>query len=256
MLVVDIGGGTSDFTVVRVRPGEHASGDRAEDILATTGVHIGGTDFDQLLSLRQVMPLLGLGHIGPAGREVPSPVFFRLSTWHLIHQCYSRASLHEAGDLRHLYADRALHRRLMHVLHARDGHRLLAGVEAAKIACSNSGAATPLDLDCIEHGLVAQLTPAGLAAALQDRLEKVVDCARECVQAAGVGQPDAVYLTGGSSALAPLGAAFEAGLSRRPDGHGRPFWQRGGRPGHAWRAARSECIANNDHLALGKPVFA
>jgi len=210
VLVVDIGGGTSDFTVVRVRPGEHASGDRADDILATTGIHIGGTDFDQLLSLRHVMPLLGLGHIGPSGREVPSPVFFRLSTWHLIHQCYSRSNLHEAGDLRHSYADRVLHRRLMHVLHARDGHRILAGVEAAKIACSNSGVATPLDLDCIEHGLVAQLSPAGLGETLQDRLEDVVDCARACVRTAGIGPPEAVYLTGGSSALAPLGAAFEA----------------------------------------------
>ncbi len=223
VLVVDIGGGTSDFTVVRVRPGEHPSGERAEDILATTGVHIGGTDFDQLLSLRQVMPLLGLGHIGPSGREVPSPVFFKLSTWHLIQQCYSRANLHEAGDLRHLYADRVLHRRLMHVLHARDGHRLLAGVEAAKIACSNSGAATRLDLDAIEHGQVAPLTPADLAGTLQDRLAKVVACARGCVLAAGVGHPDAVYLTGGSSALAPLGAAFEQAFPGVPTVTGDRF---------------------------------
>jgi len=210
VLVLDIGGGTSDFTVVRVRPGEHGRGDRAGDILATTGVHIGGTDFDQLLSLRQVMPLLGLGHIGPAGREVPSPVFHRLSTWHLIHQSYSRLNLHAAGDLRHAYANRQLHRRLMHVLHARDGHRLLAGVEGAKIACSNSGLGAAIDLDCIEHGLAAELTAAGLAATLQDRLEKVVACARECIRAAGVGTPDAVYLTGGSSALAPLGDAVKA----------------------------------------------
>ena len=33
--------------------------DRASDILASGGVHIGGTDFDRQLSLQSVMPLLG-----------------------------------------------------------------------------------------------------------------------------------------------------------------------------------------------------
>jgi hypothetical chaperone protein len=42
-LVVDIGGGTSDFTVIRLNPERSAQGDRSADILATTGVHIGGT---------------------------------------------------------------------------------------------------------------------------------------------------------------------------------------------------------------------
>lgn len=210
VLVVDIGGGTSDFTIVRVRPGTGARGDRTGDILATTGVHIGGTDFDQLLNLRQVMPLLGLGHIGPSGREVPSAVFFHLATWHLIHQSYARKSLHEARDLWTAYSDRTLHTRLMRVLDAREGHRILAEVEAAKIQCSNSGGTAVLDLACAERGLEVALTPAGLNATLQAALAKVVDCARACVAAASIGQPDVVYLTGGSSALAPLGAAFQA----------------------------------------------
>ena len=68
VLVVDIGGGTSDFTVVRLGPGRGAQADRRHDILATTGVHVGGTVFDLALNLQQVMPLLGLGHIGPSGR--------------------------------------------------------------------------------------------------------------------------------------------------------------------------------------------
>ena len=80
VLVVDIGGGTSDFTVVRLGPQQAKHEDRNQDILATTGVHIGGTDFDHRLNVAQVMPLLGYKHIGPSGREVPSGVFFDLST--------------------------------------------------------------------------------------------------------------------------------------------------------------------------------
>lgn len=76
VLVADIGGGTSDFTVVRLGPALMHKPNRADDVLATTGVHIGGTDFDQKLSLGQLMPLLGYGHLGPDKREVPNRVFF------------------------------------------------------------------------------------------------------------------------------------------------------------------------------------
>jgi len=76
VLVADLGGGTSDFSVVRLGPGRIAKADRTDDVLGTTGVHIGGTDFDQKLSLEQVMPLLGYRHQGPQQREVPSRIFF------------------------------------------------------------------------------------------------------------------------------------------------------------------------------------
>ena len=48
------------------------------------------------LSLDLLMPLLGFRHIGPSGREVPSRVFFDLSTWHLIQWLYSPRALRDA----------------------------------------------------------------------------------------------------------------------------------------------------------------
>ena len=50
MLVIDIGGGTSDFSLIRLGPGRAAKPDRREDILAYGGVHIGGVDFDKPVS--------------------------------------------------------------------------------------------------------------------------------------------------------------------------------------------------------------
>src|SRR5690606_38738291 len=54
-LIADIGGGTSDFSIIRVSPDRAGVSDRKGDILANTGVHIGGTDFDRLFSLAHVM---------------------------------------------------------------------------------------------------------------------------------------------------------------------------------------------------------
>lgn len=215
-LVVDIGGGTSDFTVIRLNPARSQISDRTADILATTGVHIGGTDFDRLLDLSTVMPLLGYKHLGTGGRPVPNSVFFDLSTWHLIHQAYTRKSLHFARELWTDYTDQTLHRRLMDALEEQHGHRMLAGVEAAKIACSISGEDALVDLDFLGHGpsehLGATVTAPGMADALHQSLAQVVQCAELCVQQSGLPAVDAVYLTGGSSALRPLIEALRVAM--------------------------------------------
>lgn len=211
VLVVDLGGGTSDFTVVRLGPQRMKQADRSSDVLATAGVHIGGTDFDQRLSLAQVMPLLGYRHHGPDGREVPNRVFMDLSTWHLIQWLYLPRAISQAQGLRTNYSDVGLHQRLMRVLQQRDGHRIAHEVEQAKIRCSQQDAETGIDLSGVEPGLAASLAPADMAVHLRNLLDRTVQCARECVQRAGLRDAslDAIYLTGGSSALRPFQLALQ-----------------------------------------------
>jgi hypothetical chaperone protein len=216
VLVVDIGGGTSDFTVVRLGPKRMTRRDRTEDILATTGVHIGGTDYDRQLNLQQVMPLLGFRHIGPTGREVPSATFLDLASWHLIHRMGTPKALRDARELRVNYSDPRLHDRLMTVLEQRLGHRIASGVEAAKIEVSMHDAPAAIDLDAVERGLRAELAPEALRRDLGALLRQVVDCAAECVQRSGCKALDAVYLTGGSSALRPFRELLEERFAGTP----------------------------------------
>ena len=209
ILIADIGGGTSDFTVVRVGPDRIARPERSDDVLATTGVHIGGTDFDQRLNLERVMPAFGFRHLGPQGREVPSTVFFELSTWHLIRQQTPRA-IRQTQQLRTNYSDMRLHDRLMRVLKQGDGHRIASAVEQAKIDASVQDADMQIDLGSAEAGLSATLTPLDMRQQLAALLETVMACAHACVQRAGLrsGDLDAIYLTGGSSALRPFQQAL------------------------------------------------
>jgi len=212
VLVVDLGGGTSDFTVVRLGPERMRHADRSSDILATTGVHIGGTDYDRQLNLAQVMPLLGYKHIGTAQREVPSRVFFDLATWHLIHWQYQPKAIAHAQTLRSNYSDMRLHERLMQVLTERHGHHIAHEVEQAKIRCSVSRADTGIDLSVMAPGLQARLIAGDMQAQLQGLLARTVACARECVQRAGLSGAslDAIYLTGGSSALSTFQQTLQA----------------------------------------------
>lgn len=218
ILVVDIGGGTSDFTVVRLGPQHAGKADRTQDILATTGVHIGGTDFDHKLNVAEVQPLLGLGHLGPSGREVPSRTFYDLSTWHLIQWLYTAKSLRDVQALRNDFSDRNLHARLLRVLEEQAGHRLADAVEQGKISASNTAATAAMDLGWLEAGLTAQITPQGLEAHLQWLLNDVVQCAEACVATAGLRKENitALYLTGGSSALQTLRSALATAFPTVP----------------------------------------
>ncbi|MEJ5991036.1 Hsp70 family protein [Ramlibacter sp. PS3R-8] len=206
VLVVDIGGGTSDFTLVRLGPDRMRQADRSGDILATAGIHIGGTDYDQKLNLRQVMPLLGFRHIGPTGREVPSPPFLDLSSWHLIHWMTTPKMVRHVRTLRSDYTDTRLHDRLMTVLEQHLGHLVASEVEQAKIRSSVSGGTATIDLSAVEAGLHADMGPQEMAQDLALLLEQVVDCAASCIHRAGLASQamDAIYLTGGSSALRPF----------------------------------------------------
>ena len=218
ILVADIGGGTSDFSVVRVGPERQGRADRSDDILATSGIHIGGTNFDQCLSLAHVMPLLGFRHLGPQGREVPSAVFHDLATWHLIQWRYQPAALHQAQALRTSYSNTQLHTRLMAVLNGRHGHRIAHAVEQAKIAASDSQAPAVLDLADIEAALTATLTPADLQTDLAAQCARITQSALACIADAGLQPTDigALCLTGGSSALHPLRLALQAALPHAP----------------------------------------
>jgi hypothetical chaperone protein len=210
VLVADIGGGTSDFSVVRVGPERRGRLDRKGDILANHGVHVAGTDFDRQVELAAILPLCGYRSFGPANhgsapREVPSRVYFDLATWHLINSVYAPQRVHELKRMKSYYADARHHARLMEVIDHRLGHALLGKAEAAKIELAESGAGE-IDLDQVEAGLATEVSQAQVVGAIDAQLESIVQAARETVQMAGLRpeQVGAIYFTGGSTGLKPL----------------------------------------------------
>jgi hypothetical chaperone protein len=209
VLVIDVGGGTADFTVIRLSPARRARLDRGDDVLANDGIHIAGTDFDSRLNLAWVMPALGYRTIGPKGLAVPSLVYFDLSTWHRINLLYAPKFLGTLRELQAFFGDLAPYRRLLHVIDERLGHELLGNTENAKIALSGT-AATTLDLARIERGLAVVAQRDELLALLADLLARLVAMGRSTVTASGLApaQISTVYFTGGSSGMTALRDAF------------------------------------------------
>src|SRR6202166_3183805 len=124
-LIADIGGGTSDFSIVRIGPQRHGKTDRAADILANDGVRIGGTDFDRQLSLGAVMPLFGFGSpMKRPGLDVPSHYFHDLATWSNINRMYDPREIDYVGSVRQEASEPALLDRLIQVVEEQRGHTL------------------------------------------------------------------------------------------------------------------------------------
>jgi hypothetical chaperone protein len=211
VLVADIGGGTSDFSLVRVGPDRMHRIERKDDVLAHHGVHVAGTDFDRRVELATILRELGYQSLDPEGRELPNRVYFDLATWHLINTVYSPKRVSELSLMRHLYTETRQHDRLMRVVERRLGHALAAHAEEAKIGVA-AGGETVIDLDEVEDDLRLAFDEAQLVLAGNDDMHRIVQAARDTVQAAGVATRDvtAVYFTGGSTGLAFLSNALAA----------------------------------------------
>jgi hypothetical chaperone protein len=219
VLVADIGGGTSDFSLVRVGPARRGHLERRDDILANHGVHLAGTDFDRHVELAAILPLLGYRTLRPprpgeTPREVPSAAYFDLATWHLINTVYAPARVAELRSMRTWFSDARHHRRLMTTVQERLGHALAGAAEQAKIDVAQRGAAH-IDLEVLEPGLATALTEAQAAAAIEADLARIVRAAHETVRLAGLapGAVDALYFTGGSTGLTPLVDRIAAGFA-------------------------------------------
>lgn len=224
VLVADIGGGTSDFSLVRVGPQRRSRLDRQDDILGNHGVHIAGTDFDRHIELAHILPSCGYRALGPTGREVPSRVYFDLATWHLINTVYAPGRVAELARMKSFYAEAHQHRRLMTLVAERLGHALIGQAEAAKIAVADGGH-TAIDLGALEAGLQATLDDGQALAALDADIERIAAAADVTLAQAGVDRSrvDALYFTGGSTGLKPLAARIAARFPQARAMHGDRF---------------------------------
>lgn len=213
-LILDIGGGTSDFTLFRQQGRDDI------EILASYGIRLGGTDFDRALSVRHVMPQLGMGSkirhaFGSDTHLAPNAIFNDLATWQKIPFLYGADTRRAAADL----AQYAVHpkrlARLVKVLEEELGHEIAFAVEAGKIAANTAGEAAPaIRMDMLRRRAklplpadVMALTLTGLAGEIADAADATI--AQAEVEADAV---DHLIFVGGSSLMGVVEDALRARL--------------------------------------------
>jgi len=209
-IIVDIGGGTSDFSVFR-------SGNDGVEILASHGLRLGGTDFDRAISIAQVMPLLGKGtrlrnEFGSGALTAPNAIFNDLATWEKIPFLYTGQNRRMVADMARQAHEPEKFSRLVSVLRDELGHELAFGVERGKIAANSENALSRIPLDQIERGLSAPLPPEALAKILAPHAEALRAGAQDTLRLAGLdaSRIDQVIYVGGSSLMSVVSDTLRA----------------------------------------------
>lgn len=215
ILIGDFGGGTSDFSLLRVGPrarGERKHGE-ARGVLGNAGVPVAGDVFDGRIVRAAIAPELGLGSEFRSvfGTVLPVPrwIYGHLERWHHLSFLRSPRTLALLFDLQRDALEPARLDALLHVVRADLGFPLHRAVERAKLALTRDESALlrfhhePVRID-------AKLARADFERWIAPELEAIETCVDGLLAANGVepGDVERVFLTGGSSLVPAVRALF------------------------------------------------
>jgi len=200
VLVVDIGGGTTDCSLLLMGPKQAAQTDRSQHLLSHSGERIGGNDFDIALALKKYMPSFGLNSDLKTGRPMPVNSFWQAMAINNINnqtEFYSNANGRYLQQLVRDSAQPALISRLLTVHQQRLSYRIVNAAELSKIALTDNEQ-HQTELFDIDDDLSIMLERNDFSSACQRQLNAIASLMKEAITEANC-QPDVVFVTGGTA---------------------------------------------------------
>ncbi|WP_213794951.1 molecular chaperone [Klebsiella aerogenes] len=224
VLVVDIGGGTTDCSLLLMGPQWRQKAERQDSLLGHSGCRIGGNDLDIALAFKCLMPLLGMG--GETEKGIALPV---LPWWNAVaindvpaqSDFYSAANGRMLNDLLRDARDADKVALLLKVWRQRLSYRLVRSAEESKIALSAQPDFTA-ELPFISDELATAISQQGLEEALNQPLARIMEQVKLALESSHE-TPDVIYLTGGSARSPLIKKALAAQLPGIPIAGGDDF---------------------------------
>lgn len=215
ILIGDFGGGTSDFSLLRVGPGVRKRGRTSQDLLGNTGVGIAGDAFDAKIVRHLVSPALGRGSMGRSLNKVlpavPNWVYAKLEHWHHLSFLRTNAVMHLLNGAKVTAFEPEKIEALIHLVREDLGYELHRSVQKVKIELSREETAAFRFSDGVVdiHAAVAR---AEFEKWIAEELRHIEQCVDSLIAASGVGRRDVdrVFLTGGSSFVPAVRRIFES----------------------------------------------
>lgn len=201
VLVVDIGGGTSDISLIRLGPNRAHQADRSSDLLSHAGRRLGGVDMDIKLAIYGLMPLLGRGTLAQNGKPLPSALFsdaVNIIDIYAQEQFYQPATAKAIAQLLDIAAEPSKVTLLETLYRQHLSYYLVQQAEQAKISLASADEVS-VQLERLQPGLQTRLDHALLDHALYVEMNGLRALISECLADAAM-MPDQIFLTGGASA--------------------------------------------------------
>jgi hypothetical chaperone protein len=224
VLVVDIGGGTTDCSLLLMGPQWRDRADRQHSLLGHSGCRVGGNDLDIMLAFKQLMPLFGMGGETAKGIALPAlPYWNAVATNDVPAQSdfYSTANGRLLRELIRDAAEPEKVQRLLKVYQQRLSYRLVRAAEESKIALSDQ-ASIRTSLAFVQPGLAEIIHQPQLAEAIAQPLLRIQEQVSAAL-ASSQSKPEVIYLTGGSARSPLLRRALQQQLPGIPLVGGNDF---------------------------------
>ncbi|MEG3179512.1 Hsp70 family protein [Sphingomonas sp. LT1P40] len=209
ILVADFGGGTSDFSVVRIA--EPGAAHRCTP-LAHAGVGVAGDRFDTRIMDRLVLPLLGKGGSYRSFDkilEIPGGHFADFADWSRLALMRNRKTLAELDKLRRAALDPAAIEWMIAIVEQEQGYRLYDAVGRVKRELSTADHAH-FSFDGAGLQIEAEVSRADFETWIAPDIARIEDAVDRALNAAGIGIDgiDRVFMTGGSSLIPRIRRLF------------------------------------------------
>lgn len=214
VLVGDFGGGTSDFSIMRLDPNSRLESDRRNDMIAKGGIYIGGDSFDSAIMWHKGTPHFGRGVKECFGNDqwldLPLSYFQNICSWEKIN-FLNTVSMMTAIGRSYVFSDyNPKVKNLQALIEKNLGYVLFKEIEKTKISLSTSNTAT-LDFQAEGISINEAITLAEFENEIIKRdLDKIMDYLDAFLLRVGINKSDinTVFLTGGTSLVKPLRDKF------------------------------------------------
>lgn len=213
ILIGDFGGGTSDFSLLRVGPSIRRRGRSPKHLLGNAGIGLAGDSFDAKMIRHIVSPALGAGsEIQSMNKILPVPnwVYFKLERWHHLSLLRTR----EVMNMLRSVKSQAFHPdrigALIDLVEEDLGYQLHRAIQKTKCDLSNQQSAAFTFVDgAIDLKSVVQRHDFELW--ISDELIQIETCVDALLRACNIGARDVdmVFLTGGSSFVPAVRRIFD-----------------------------------------------
>ncbi|MGF1719333.1 molecular chaperone [Vibrio kyushuensis] len=200
VLVVDIGGGTTDCSIIQMGPDWKGKADRTQSLLAHSGQRVGGNDLDIHLAFRQLMSPFGFGSKTTTGIEMPITQFWNpiaINNVEAQKDFYTRSNLAALKLLQKEAGEPEKLARLLKVYNETLGYSIVRRAEEAKIALS-SDTQYKAHVDLLSETIAVDISQQQMIDAIDQPKSKMADLVKEAVAMSGV-KPDVIFMTGGSA---------------------------------------------------------
>jgi len=212
ILVVDIGGGTTDYSVIRVDKNNNKI-NRSEDILSNHGVYIGGNSFDSSIIKKYISPSLGEGSLYKSVNKdtvVPSMFYHDLSQWHLFQKLINQKTINNLKELIPKSYEKEKMTRLLELIQDNLFFDFSNIIMNAKVDLS-SNQSTTMNMDIFNDPFLLDLTQESFNKTIYNDIEKIDQALHETIKLANTSfdKIDKVFLTGGSTLVPEVKALYE-----------------------------------------------